>query len=69
MKKAITCASGVAEIAEVPIPRPKEDWALVNVGPALDRLITHILPMSRVQEAFELQVSGRCGKVVLKPWE
>jgi L-iditol 2-dehydrogenase len=37
-------------------------------GPQIDRLITHAFPMSRVQEAWELQVSGECGKVVLDPW-
>jgi threonine dehydrogenase-like Zn-dependent dehydrogenase len=33
----------------------------------IDRQITHILPMSRVQEAWEIQLSGNCGKVLLKP--
>jgi len=34
----------------------------------LDVQITHKFPMSRVQEAFELQLSGDCGKVLLYPW-
>lgn len=34
----------------------------------LDELITHRLPMSRVQEAFEISASGQCGKIVLDPW-
>lgn len=34
----------------------------------LDKLITHKFPMSQVQEAWELQISGECGKVVLDPW-
>ena len=34
----------------------------------LDKLITHRFPMSEVQEAFELQLTGRCGKVLLDPW-
>ena len=33
----------------------------------LDKLITHRFPMSRVQEAWELQATGECGKVVLDP--
>ncbi len=33
----------------------------------LDRLVTHIFDMAQAQEAFELQVSGQCGKVVLIP--
>ena len=35
----------------------------------LDRAVTHTFPMHRVQEAWELQVRGECGKVVLHPWE
>jgi L-iditol 2-dehydrogenase len=34
----------------------------------LDRLITHAFPMSRVREAWELQRTGQCGKVLLYPW-
>ena len=34
----------------------------------LDILITHRLPMSRVQDAWELQMKGECGKIVLDPW-
>ncbi len=35
----------------------------------LDKLITNTFPMSRAKEAFELQLTGECGKVILKPWE
>ncbi len=35
---------------------------------AIDRLITHRFPMSRVREAWELQLTGECGKVLLDPW-
>jgi L-iditol 2-dehydrogenase len=38
-------------------------------GPELDAMITHTFPMGQVQQAFELQLTGRCGKVVLHPWE
>lgn len=34
----------------------------------LDRFITHTFPMNRVQEAWELQITGECGKVILHPW-
>ena len=34
----------------------------------LEQMITHTFPMSRVQEAFELQLTGECGKVILQPW-
>ncbi len=34
----------------------------------LDKLITHTFPMSQVQQAWELQTTFECGKVVLDPW-
>jgi L-iditol 2-dehydrogenase len=34
---------------------------------ALDRLITHRFPLSRVRDAWELQLTGDCGKVILQP--
>ncbi len=34
----------------------------------LDRMITHRFPLNRVQEAWELQLTGNCGKVILYPW-
>lgn len=41
---------------------------IAEVGDLLDKQITHTFPMSKVQEAWELQVSGNCGKVLLDPW-
>lgn len=41
---------------------------LRKAGPLLDVLITHRFPMSQVQEAWELQMAGQCGKVILDPW-
>ena len=35
----------------------------------IDKLITHIFPLSRVEDAFKLQMTGKCGKVLLHPWE
>ncbi len=37
--------------------------------PLLDRLMTHRMKLADVQQAFALQESGMCGKVVLEPWE
>ena len=34
----------------------------------LNRFITHRFPMSQVQQAWELQITGECGKIVLDPW-
>ena len=33
----------------------------------VSRMITHRFPMSKVEEAWQLQLSGNCGKVVLDP--
>ena len=35
----------------------------------LDRQITHTFPMSQVRKAWELQLTGSCGKIILRPWE
>ena len=40
-----------------------------NRQPLLDRLITHTFPMGDAGDAFELQLTGQCGKVILHPWE
>ena len=35
----------------------------------LEKYITHRFPMSRVKEAWELQLTRECGKIILHPWE
>ncbi len=35
----------------------------------LDILITHEFALENVQDAWELQLSRQCGKVILKPWD
>ena len=36
-------------------------------GPEIDQLVTHRYPMSEVVSAWETQLSGECGKVLLDP--
>ena len=38
-------------------------------SPVVEKLITHVFPMSRIQEALEISASHDCGKIILKPWE
>lgn len=40
-----------------------------EVGAELDKLITHRFPLADIQRAWETQLSGQCGKVILQPWE
>jgi hypothetical protein len=35
----------------------------------IDAMVTHVFPMSKAGEAFEVQVSKQCGKIFLRPWE
>ena len=42
---------------------------VIRSSPVIDRLITHVLPMSDIQQAMELSASTTAGKIVLKPWE
>jgi L-iditol 2-dehydrogenase len=34
----------------------------------LDKMITHTFPMRNVKDAWELQMTRQCGKVILYPW-
>ena len=40
-----------------------------EIGGQLDKLITHRFPLDAIQTAWETQLSGQCGKVILQPWE
>lgn len=42
---------------------------VIQASPLLDLLVSHVLPMSQVQAAFELSASNQTAKVLLKPWE
>ncbi len=39
-----------------------------KLGPQLDQLISHRFPLTQVQEAWELQLTGKTAKVLLHPW-
>ena len=46
-------------------------WPIMKViqeSPLIDTLISDVMPMSNVQDAFELQSTGQCAKVILQPW-
>ena len=42
---------------------------VIRCSPAAQKLISHVLPMSRIQEAFEISASHQCAKIILHPWE
>ena len=42
---------------------------IVNNNTLISKLITHKFSLSEAENAFKLQISGRCGKVLLHPWE
>jgi L-iditol 2-dehydrogenase len=39
-----------------------------DVGDLIEQQITHTFPMSQVEQAWDLQITGNCGKVLLNPW-
>ena len=41
---------------------------ITQVKAELDTFITHTFPMHQIQEAWALQCTNNCGKVVLDPW-
>ena len=40
-----------------------------ELGPVLDKFITHTFPMKDIEKAWEVQCTGNCGKVLLHPWK
>jgi len=42
---------------------------VIQESPVVDQLISHVMPMSQIQEAFELSASHECAKIILNPWE
>jgi L-iditol 2-dehydrogenase len=42
---------------------------VIQESPLVDLLISHVLPMSGIQQAFELSASHETAKVILQPWE
>lgn len=42
---------------------------VIKNSPLLDKFITHVIPMSSIQEAFEVSASQNNAKIILKPWE
>jgi L-iditol 2-dehydrogenase len=38
-------------------------------GDLIDKQITHKYPLEKVADAWDLQLTGNCGKVLLYPWE
>jgi threonine dehydrogenase-like Zn-dependent dehydrogenase len=42
---------------------------VIQESPMAQHLISHVLPMSQVQEALEISTSHQCAKIILKPWE
>jgi L-iditol 2-dehydrogenase len=41
---------------------------VIQGSPVIEKLISHVLPMSHIQEALELSASHQCAKILLKPW-
>lgn len=42
---------------------------VIRGSPVIDKLVSHVMPMSAAQEAFEVSASKECAKILLRPWE
>jgi len=42
---------------------------VIQESPVVEKLISHVMPMSKIQEAFELAASRENAKIILRPWE
>ena len=41
---------------------------IADIGPQLDKLISHRFSIDDIQQAWETQLAGQCAKVILRPW-
>ena len=41
---------------------------VIQESPLVDKLISHTMPMSEIQEAFEILARGESAKIVVDPW-
>ncbi len=48
---------------------PRVMQTITGNGEKVKKFITHIFPFAEIQQAWETQLSGECGKIILKPWE
>ena len=46
---------------------PEMMQMISSVGEKLDTMITHRFPLVQIVDAWKLQLTGQCGKVVLQP--
>jgi threonine dehydrogenase-like Zn-dependent dehydrogenase len=42
---------------------------VIQQSPVIEHLISHVLPLSEVQKAFEISAAHLSAKIILKPWE
>ncbi|MCL4562752.1 MAG: zinc-binding dehydrogenase [Chloroflexi bacterium] len=42
---------------------------VIQSSPVINRLISHVVPMSEIHRAFEISASHETAKIILKPWE
>jgi len=42
---------------------------VIQESPVVEQLISHVIPMSQIQQAFEIAASHKSAKIILKPWE
>lgn len=66
IQKGITLAGSL----DLYLPHAPALMTLISrAGPLLDQFITHRFPLARIQHAWETQLSGDCGKIILYPWQ
>jgi L-iditol 2-dehydrogenase len=42
---------------------------VIRQSPLIHLLVSHVMPMRNVRDAFELQIAGQCAKILLRPWD
>ena len=47
----------------------KSVMRVIEDSPLIEKLVSHVMPMSKIQEGFSLLAAGEAAKIVLNPWE
>jgi len=42
---------------------------VIRNSPVIGKMITHLFSLDEIQKAWETQVAGQCGKVLIHPWD
>ncbi len=52
-----------------PLPAFPRVLQVIRDSPVIGKMITHVFSLDEIQQAWETQAGGQCGKVLIRPWD